>query len=124
MKITIRTITLILARLLGSISYGVQASCKSDSGAQKREQSGAQPGFTFLSSETTGSQNLSLSSGTFSCTGEWIGYANRVAIISEMANSTAYINYGNYVLQFTIGNIVPTKKTIVALEKVIFPVLR
>lgn len=110
MKITMRTITLILAWLLGSISYGVQASCKSDSGVQKESNLVLNLDSLSLSSETTGSQNLSLSSGTFSCSGEWIGYVNRVAIISEMANSTAYINYGNYVLQFTIGNIVPTKK--------------
>ncbi|EAS3261711.1 fimbrial protein [Salmonella enterica] len=109
MKMTMRTKMLILAWLLGAISYGVQASCKNDTGAQKESNLVLNLDSLSLSSETTGSQNLSLSSGTFSCSLELIG-SNRVAIISEMANSTAYINYGNYVLQFTINNIVPTKE--------------
>ncbi|EML2228102.1 fimbrial protein [Klebsiella aerogenes] len=110
MKITIRTITLIVAWLLGSISYGVQASCTSDSSAQKESNLLLNLDSLSLGSETTGSQNLSLSSGTFSCDYEWVGRVNRVAIVSEMTNSTAYINYGNYVLQFVITNIEPMRR--------------
>ncbi|MHA85208.1 hypothetical protein EBN95_23075, partial [Salmonella enterica] len=110
MKITIRTITLILTWLLGPISYGVQASCKSDSGAQKESNLVLNLDSLSLSSETTGTKNLSLSSSTFSCSPEWFGSSNRIAIISEMPNGTAYVDYGNYILQFKITNLTPNEK--------------
>ncbi|HID8544198.1 TPA: fimbrial protein [Escherichia coli] len=107
----IRTIMLCVISLLAGVSQVVQASCKSDSGVQKESIVTLNLDALSLSSDTTNSQNLSLSSGTFSCSAEWLGSSNRIAIITELSNSTAYIDYGNYLLQFNISAITPNNKT-------------
>ncbi|MEO3989891.1 fimbrial protein [Pseudocitrobacter cyperus] len=107
----IRDVIILTLCLLGSAYQVAQASCKSDSGAQKESTVTLTLDSLSLSSKTTNSPNLSLSSGTFSCSAEWLGSGNRIAIISELSNSTAYVDYGNYILQFNISNISPNSKS-------------
>ncbi|EAA7344296.1 hypothetical protein JZ09_24295 [Salmonella enterica] len=110
MKINKLPLVYIFGCLLGFYSYDLLATCKSDSNSQKESNLVLNLELPSLSNETVAYSNLSLSSSTFSCDYEWVGRVNRVAIVSEMTNSTAYINYGNYVLQFVITNIEPMRR--------------